>query len=93
MTNLKKLNQEDLEDITEFLSTTANNFIFKNVKSKEVIDLDINIDLSYDDELNVKIAVDLDFDKFSNASSNLADETIDYTLNKLDEYLNKNYYN
>jgi hypothetical protein len=88
---LKKLSQDDLNQISDFLSSSAQNFILQRVSRKEINDLDINVELSYKDELDVDISVDLSLDDLSTSNPDIADEAIDYSLDILESYLDENY--
>ena len=91
MKKLKKLNQEDLDNISNFLSNNINDYISANLSSKEILDMDINIEISYNDELKVDIAVDLELDELSKADANIANTTIENSLSDLNSYLDENF--
>lgn len=91
MSKLKNLSREDLVVISDFVSSSAYNFILKYCSKKEINDLDIQVELSYDDELDVDILIDLSFDDLTKSKSNIANDAIDFTLKELDLFLNNNY--
>ena len=91
MSKLKNLSREDLVIISDFVSSSAYNFILKYCSKKEINDLDIQVELSYDDELDVDILIDLSFDNLTKSKSNIANDAIDFTLKELDLFLNNNY--
>ena len=91
MKNLKELNQEDLDDISDFLSDNINEYILSNVPSKEILDMDIKIEVSYNEKLDVDLAVDLEFDELSKADANIANTAIENSLSKLNSYLDENF--
>lgn len=86
---MKKLTDEDLDKISEIAVSSAQDFIFSKVSKKEIIDIDINVELNYDDELNVDVTVDIIFDDLSSGDPKVADEAADYAIKKIDEFLNK----
>ncbi|MBQ2962215.1 DUF3194 domain-containing protein [Methanobrevibacter sp.] len=92
---LKKLSDDDLEDISNFLSNIVEKKISSSVKSqKEILAMDINIKMTYPDEnggLDVDIDVDIDTDELSNLSNERINEVIDESYLELDEYINENY--
>ncbi len=85
------MSQEDLNQISDFLSSSAQNFILQRVSRKEINDLDINVKLSYKDELDVDITIDLSLDDLSTSDSDIADEAIEYSLDILETYLDENF--
>ena len=92
MKKLKILNQEDLDNISDFLSNNINEYLLANVSSKEILDMNINIEVSYNNKkLDVDIAVDLEFDEFSKADRNIANILVENSLLKLDSYLDENF--
>ncbi len=95
VSKLKKLSDDDLEDISDYFSDIINKNIFHVADSpKEIINMDININLSYNDEsgeLDVDADVDIDMDELSDLSDEIIDEVIDKSYLQLDEYINENY--
>lgn len=89
---LKELTQEDLNDISEYFSHISNNQILFNIPSKEISDLDIYIDVKYENrKLDVDIDVDIQLDEFSNAEDKDIDLAIKEAYLKLDEFIDENY--
>lgn len=92
MNKLKKLTQEDLDTIAEYFSNLANDAILAKIPSKEVLDLDLQIDVSYDDEeLDVNIDVDIALDELSNIKNDDIELAIEEAYSKLDEFIDKSY--
>lgn len=92
MNKLKKLTQEDLDTISEYFSDIANDIILAKVPSKEVLDLDLQIDATYDDEeLDVNIDVDIALDELSNIKNDDIELAIEEAYTKLDEFIDENY--
>ncbi len=85
------MSQEDLNQISDFLSSSAQNFILQRISRKEINDLDINVQLSYEDELEVDITVDLSLDDLSTSNPDIADEAIEYSLDILETFLDENF--
>lgn len=88
MSELKNLSNEDLIVISDFVSSSAHNFILKHCSKKEIIDLDIQVELSYDKELDVDILINLSFDDLVDDKSSIANDAIDFALNELNLFLN-----
>ena len=92
---LKELSEDDLEDISNFLSETIEKKIQASVKSqKEILDMDVSIEISYPDEngeLDVDASIEIDTDELSDLSNERIDEVIDESYLELDEYINEHY--
>ena len=91
MKKLKELSHEDLENISNFLSDTINEYILANISSKEIVDMDIQIEVSYDEKLDVDIDVNLEFHELSKADANISNIAIEKSLLKLNSYLDDNF--
>lgn len=91
MNKLKELNQDDLKDISDFLSDNINEYILANVSSKDILDMDIQIEVSFNEKLDVDIEVNLEFHELSNADANISDIAIENSLLKLNSYLDEKY--
>lgn len=92
---LKKLTQEDIDDISDFFAGVIDKKIASSVKSqKEILAMDIDIEVSYNDELE-ELMVDVDVDITTDELSNLSDEKVNQLIEdsyvELDEYINDNY--
>ena len=92
---LKKLTQEDIDDISDFFAGVIDKKISSSVKSqKEILSMDVNIDVSYDDEteeLDVDVDVDIEADELSNLSDEKINQIIEDSYLELDKYINDNY--
>ena len=81
VSKLKELSEDDLEDISNFLSETIEKKIQASVKSqKEILDMDVSIEISYPDEngeLDVDASIEIDTDELSDLSNERIDEVID----------------
>ena len=95
VSKLKELSEDDLEDISNFLSETIEKKIQASVKSqKEILDMDVSIEISYPDEngeLDVDASIEIDTDELSDLSNERIDEVIDESYLELDEYINEYY--
>ncbi|MBQ6813273.1 MAG: DUF3194 domain-containing protein [Methanobrevibacter sp.] len=92
---LKKLTQQDVENISDFFAGVIEKKISSSVKSqKEILTMDINLDVSYNDEneeLDVDVDVDIEVDELSKLTDEIVDEAIEQSYLELDEYINNNF--
>lgn len=86
---MKKLTDEDLDKISEIAVSAAQDFILSQVSKKEIIDIDINVELNYNDSLDVNVAVDIQFDYLSSADTKIADEAADHAFLEIEKFLDK----
>ena len=95
VSKLKKLSQDDLDDISDFFASIVEKKIFSSVKSqKEILAMDVNIKIDYNDkneQLSVDVDVDIDTDELSKLSDERINEVIDDAYLELDEYINEHY--
>ena len=95
VSKLKKLSEDDLDDISDFFADIIEKKISASVKSqKEILTMDVNIKIDYNDEnekLDIDVDVDIDTDELSNLSDERIDKAIDDAYLELDEYINENY--
>lgn len=93
MSKLNNLTTDDLEQISEFISTQVNEYLFEKISIKEIIDFDIHVENSYENEqLDVDVSVDLELDDLSNVNEDdIIQDAIDYALENLDLFLDENY--
>lgn len=95
VSKLKELSEDDLEDISNFLSETIVKKISSSVRSqKEILDMDVRIEIDYPNEngeLDVDASVEIDMDELSDLSDEIIDEVIDGSYLELDEYINEYY--
>ena len=87
---MKKLSDQELDEISELAAKSAENFIYSKVSKKEVTDLDINVTLDYHTGLDVDILIDIQFDPLSKADNDIADEAAAYAIEEIDKYLADN---
>ena len=92
---LKKLSQDDLDNISDFFAGVVENKIFSQVTSqKEILSMDVNINIDYNDEseqLDIDVDVDIDTDELSKLTDEKIDQAIDDSYLELDEYINENF--
>ena len=95
VSKLKKLSQEDLDDISDFFAGVVEKKIFSSVSSqKEILAMDVNINIDYNDEnreLDIQCDVDIDTDELSKLSDERINQVIDDSYIELDEYIDQNY--
>ncbi|MBP5784601.1 MAG: DUF3194 domain-containing protein [Methanobrevibacter sp.] len=95
VSKLKELSEDDLEDISNFLSEIIEKKIQSSVKSqKEILDMDVSIEIDYPNEngeLDVDASIEIDTDELSDLSSERIDEVIEESYLELDEYINEHY--
>jgi Protein of unknown function (DUF3194) len=84
---LKKLTDQELEKISEAAISAAESFIFSQVSKKELLDLELNLELSQEDELNVEVEVILYLDELSRARETLAEEAAEAAILAVDSVI------
>ncbi len=92
MSKLKELSQDDLDNITNFLSDIVENKLSNYVTSKEVINQNIITDISYENgQLDVDLDIDIDVDALSNLTQDDVQRIIDEAYEELDVCIDENY--
>jgi len=91
LNKLRKLRSDDLSQISDFAVISAQNFIYERLSKKEIIDLDINIQITYEAELDVDIQIELILDDLCCADEGLADAAVEYAIKELEKYLDDHY--
>ena len=92
MSKLKELSQDDLDNITNFLSDIVESKLSNYVTSKEVINQNIIADISYENgQLDVDLDIDIDVDALSNLSQDDVQRIIDEAYEELDVCIDENY--
>lgn len=86
---MRKLSDQELDQISVIAVNAAENFIFSRVSKKEILDIHINIELEYDEGLDVNILVELELDSLSSADKNITQKTADHALAAVDAFINK----
>lgn len=86
---MKKLTDEDLDKISEIAVSSAQDFILSKVSKKEIIDIDINVELNYNDSLDVNVTVNIQFDDLSSADAKIADDAADHAFREIEKFLDE----
>ena len=84
---MKKLTDEELNEISEIAVSSAENYILSRVSKKEIIDIDINVELIYSDELDVDVTVNIIFDDLCSADPQIADDAADHAIKEIEKFL------
>ncbi len=84
---MKKLSDHDLDEISELAAKSVENFIYSKVSKKEVINLDIKVELDYHDGLDVDIQVDIQFDPLSKPDKQIAEDATAHAIKEVDSYM------
>jgi len=92
MSKLKKLSQSDLSTISDDFGEILEGEVSKNISTKEVEDLDLDIIINYENEqLDVDVDVGVIFDELSEINQDQIMKAIDEAYLKFDAYINENY--
>jgi K+-transporting ATPase c subunit len=84
---LKKLSDAKLDEISEAAVSSAEDYILSRVSKKEIIDIDISVELIYNDELDVDVQVNVIFDDLSSADPRIADEAAEHAIKEIEKIL------
>jgi hypothetical protein len=84
---LKKLSDSQLDEISEIAVSSAENYVLSRVSKKEIIDIDISVELIYNDKLDVDVIVNIIFDDLSTADPQIADEAVDHAIGEIEKIL------
>ena len=88
---MRKLTDPELDEISQIAVEAAESFIFSRVSKKEILDLQINVELTSQGGLDVDMFVDLDLDELSAADENeITQKAVDTALEKIDEFIDEN---
>ena len=92
MSKLKKLSQDDLSTISDDFGEILESEVSKNISTKEVEDLDLDIIINYEnDQLDVDVDVGVLFDALSDINQDQIMKAIDEAYLKFDSYIDENY--
>ena len=92
MSKLKKLSQDDLSTISDDFGEILEREVSKNISTKEVEDLDLDIIINYEnDQLDVDVDVGVLFDVLSDINQDQIMKAIDGAYLKFDSYIDENY--
>ncbi|MDP3065679.1 MAG: DUF3194 domain-containing protein [Methanobacteriaceae archaeon] len=85
---MRKLNSPELDKISTEAAQAAQDYISSQVSKKEISELDINIELVYNDGLDVDLTVELVLDDLSSADDEkIAEEAVAQALMVIDNQL------
>lgn len=89
---MRKLTDQELDKVSEIAVEAIENYILSRVSKKEILDLDINADITYQDALDVDITVDIDLDELSAVDEKeLVENAVEAALNELDVFIDENF--
>ncbi len=92
MSKLKLLSQDDLDTISDKFGEILENEVSKELPSKEIEDLDLDIVLSYENEqLDVDVDVGVLFDELSDINQEQISKIIDEAYLRFDSYIDENF--
>ena len=92
MSKLKKLSQDDLATISDDFGEILEREVSKNISTKEIEDLDLDIVLNYEnDQLDVDVDVGVLFDELSEINQDQIMKSIDEAYLKFDSYIDENF--
>jgi hypothetical protein len=84
---LKKLSDTELDEISEIAVSSAENYVLSRVSKKEIVDIDISVELVYTDKLDVDVSVNIIFDDLSSADHKIADEAAEHAIKEIEKLL------
>jgi hypothetical protein len=85
---LRKLTETELDELSTAAAQAAQDHILSKVSKKEVIDMDINVELTVNDGLDVDVTVELFLDDLSSINpEQLADEAVEQALLIIDRFM------
>jgi hypothetical protein len=89
---LRKLTDHELDLVSDLAVETVEKFIFSRVSKKEILDIHIKAEVTYEDGLTVDILVDLDLDELSQVKEKeLVEDAVDAALKTLDKFIEENF--
>lgn len=89
---MRKLTDHELDEISDIAVGQVEKYIFSRVSKKEILDLHINVELDYEEGLDVDILVDLDLDELSTSNEKeITENAVDAALEKLDIFIDENF--
>jgi hypothetical protein len=91
MKKLRKLDDSELEEIGNFLYDEIFKFISSKVSPKEINDINIDLEISFQETLDISYHVSIDADELSNYNSNTISEATDKAFELLEIYLDEHF--
>ncbi|CDG64665.1 MAG: hypothetical protein PWQ15_1508 [Methanobacterium sp.] len=89
---MRKLTDQEMENISEAAAVAAENYIFSKISKKEVQDMELRVEFHEPTEengLDVDVEVELYLDELSKAEDNLANEAAEAALEEIDRQIEK----
>ncbi|BDZ68033.1 DUF3194 domain-containing protein [Methanobacterium ferruginis] len=86
---MKKLTDQELEEISEAAAVAAENYIFSKISKKEVLDMDLRVEFHQEDGLDVDVELELYLDELSQADESLADAAAEVAMDEIDRQIEK----
>ena len=86
---MKKLTDQEMENISEAAAVAAEDYIFSKISKKEVLDLELRVEFHEENGLDVDVEVELFLDELSTADDSLADEAAQAALEEIDRQVEK----
>ena len=87
---MRKLTDQEMENISEAAAVAAENYIFSKISKKEVQDMEVRVEFHEADEeegLDVDVEVELFLDELSKAEDTLADESAEAAMEEIDRQI------
>ncbi len=85
---MRKLSETELDELSTAAAQAAQDHILSKLSKKELIDMDINVELTFNDGLDVDVTVELFLDDLSHANpEKLADEAVEQALLIIDKFM------
>jgi hypothetical protein len=89
---LKELSYQELDQISDLAVESAETYILSRISKKEILDMNINANITYDKILNVEVLVDIDLDELSTTDEKeLAENAVEAALSRLDSFIDENF--
>lgn len=85
---MRKLTETELDELSTEAAQAAQDHILAMVSKKEVIDMDIDVELTFNDFMDVDVTVELFLDDLSNINpEKLADEAVEHAILVIDRFM------
>lgn len=85
---MRKLSETELDELSTVAAQAAQDHILSKLSKKELIDMDINVELTFNDGLDADVTVELFLDDLSPANpEKIADEAAKQALLVIDKFM------
>jgi hypothetical protein len=85
---LRELTETELDELSTEAAQAAQDYILSKVSKKEVIDMDIDVELAFNDVLDVDVTVELFLDDLSNFNpEKLSNEAVEHAILIIDRFM------